>query len=126
MSAVSGWAWRLLLSITKRVPDHLGGKAPIHLSLFAVDVCKVFNESLTRICIQQQTASEMHCNIWSDKVLNVSKCPTLLKRRELCAVSGSDFSSLIISKWFIFFFAACQLQLYSEILAGLCSICEVL
>ena len=111
ISAVGAWAWHLLLSITKRVPDLLGVKAPIDLFLFAIDVCKVCNESLPHICIQQQTASGMHCNAWSVKVLNVSKCPTLLKTGNLCIVSGPDFSCPIISKWLTFSFATCQITI---------------
>lgn len=86
----------------------LGVKAAVHLFLFAVGVCKVCNESLPHICIQQQTASGMRCNTWSVKVLDTSKCSASLERGNLCLVSGPDFSCPVISKWLTSSFATCQ------------------
>lgn len=87
----------------------LSVKAPVHLFLFAVDVCKVCDESVPRICSQQQTASGMHCNTWSVEVLNVSECPASLIRGNSCVVSDPDFSCPMISKWLTFSSATCQI-----------------
>lgn len=108
IGVVGVWGWHLVLSITW-VSDLGGQKACLHLLLFAVGVCKVCHELLPKICIQQCTASGMHSNTWSIKVLNVSKNPTSLKRGNLCIVSGLGFSCLTISKRLTFSFATCQI-----------------
>lgn len=102
---VGVWDWHYL-SITW-VPDLTARNHP-YICLFSIAVCKICHELLPEICIQQHTASGMHCNTWSIKVLHMNKNLTSLKRRNLCIVSGLDFSCLAISKCIKFSFAKCQ------------------